>query len=375
MIFYKNGKVKSKEEAYLTEKDFQKAKFFMISVSSEAEHYIPIKPSEYLHFDKAIIDYQLCGVAPDEDYEYVETDDHHPVHIETTSIADLITLINSSDRLDLVNYTMSGFVGTIDSFLFIGMTFFSVKLIRDKRVIYNRCYRKKGTSTVAFDSYQVTKKFKDIYDGDFLIDHRIMFLLRAKGNHIEWEMREIGQSFTTIDYSDIEDNTLVGISSSISNTIIFQPIALYKKLIHYPSVQWRITVFETREKNLRKLSNLIRSVKTIDESSYYDIFQYSEVYLEETFHMARRHWPYVLFDMFASMPYIMNMILMLYGETFGNSPIGEHADNVWFDALFVFRLQGVEPSEYVGSNYVGYSKDIIMTSDTILSLDDILLHL
>ena len=60
MILYNNGFVKKKNEHKLNHEDIMNAKYLLIPTtgSSSLRNYILIEPSEYLLFDKAIIEYQ-----------------------------------------------------------------------------------------------------------------------------------------------------------------------------------------------------------------------------------------------------------------------------------------------------------------------------
>lgn len=282
VILYEDGYSLTKKENDITKDDLHMAKYFLIPVDDNSRTYSIIKPSKYLSFTKAIIDYQLCGLYEDnEETRVVWSEGIDPVHIETTSICDLISLINCVDRLNIVNLMMNG-DDTFDEQTQIGLSFLSIQLFSDDTIIYESSYcRENVYSSSLYDSYSISKKFKKIYSphiiGEIWSTGEVIGLITLKKGSF-WE---IG--------SNIDQYSLIGIPQVDTNLITFLTQEEYISIQKIRSCTSGFLIFYTKSETVSDLSSNIAGGAPVAEIE--KIIDYLEdVYVGAEYYVPCNHF-------------------------------------------------------------------------------------
>ena len=236
VVLYGDGSSFTKKEDEITKDDIHMAEYFLIPVDNNSRSYSIIKPSKYLSFTKAIVDYQLCGLYDDyEETRVVWSDNMNPGHIETTSICDVISLINCADRLNIVNKLINGddlYEGQTQ----VGLSFLSVQLFSENKRIYESSYcRGNSYTTTLYDSYSITKKFKKLYSpiiiGEIWSADEVVGLMSTKYES-NWE---IGP--------DMDSYSLIGIPQVDTNIITFLTQEEYDSLLKVNNLSCDFFIF------------------------------------------------------------------------------------------------------------------------------------
>ena len=164
-----DGTIEIIDEKRLTYNKLNETKYLLIKSTAQENDMtrscIMVNSSSLFIFDKAIIEYQI-GVSYDnfDDNEMYCDCELNPVYVETDSIADLVNLMNSIDKINIPNNLMneSMFDGTMEfSILYIG-----VILYKNNIKIYDKYFMKKESSTTEYHSWVIAKIFDDIYQGN-----------------------------------------------------------------------------------------------------------------------------------------------------------------------------------------------------------------
>lgn len=357
-----DGLCVTKIDRKIKKSDIQQSEYILIpsdTTNMEFRNYIIIKPSKYLLFDKAIIEYQIGAFYYDED-DTCNTENFvplEPIHMEIDSICNLFRCINCVDKFNVVN-NISKDMQTYNNIEF-GVLYVSIQIFQNSKEIYNKYYQKKGTSTVAYDSYKVTKKFEDIYDSNICGE---MF---KKDNFI---MISKSEESTTWDLmSDTDGVLLIGIPLLQSNTISFTTIDEFKSLKKYRTFNYNFYVYYIKSSDVSELSQAILQGSNL--KNIVDIIEnYLDVYISicDGRSYSKRHRNYLI-DFLSHTNFILSTINLIYSELYPyNAQITNengNRDTYEFDCTLCIRLINRIENVY---------KDIIMNKNTQISFSDIL---
>ena len=107
ILLYKNGNAERKNESSISLEDLRQSRYLMVDTSimksEPSRNFVLIDSSNYLYFTKAIVDYQLYGSGWDAGNNGESKEILKPIHVETSSLSDVINLINCIDRIHCMN--------------------------------------------------------------------------------------------------------------------------------------------------------------------------------------------------------------------------------------------------------------------------------
>ena len=225
IMLKKNGLMKVKDESKISNIDIQDTEWLLVNVTStekESRNYTLVKPSKLLLFDKAVITYQMCLKFQDCDMD-IDIHEFSPVKFSTDSITDVISIINSADKLNIINNLMiEEFSDNAGQF---GLTYMGITLIRDGNVIYDKFYRLKGIDGVLHDSYKVVKKFNELYDGNISREFKnenTFLIFEEKYKVMRWILSDKAPKKGMFGYPNIISNSI-----TIMNTYEYSRISSY----------------------------------------------------------------------------------------------------------------------------------------------------
>jgi len=356
MLLYKDGTVESKYENTITRQDLKQTEYLMISVSPENDSYAIIKPSKYLLFSKAIVEYQLCMFYSEEDYYDVGYSDLKPVQCVITSICDLIGLFNSIDRLGIINLMLNP-DEIADYGHSIGISFFSVQLFdEDDKMIYDSYYQLKGSVGPVFDSYPVIKHFKDIYTNTMIsswfVDRKYLFL-NTYNDIIYWEITNDKSSYQRI-----------GLMLQASNTISLLTPYQYKKIMTSRYIEVKLCIYYESNSFIKEMNELIREGKTDDERAWL-MGQANDVYYEDSKLYSLYSRPIEKFiEIMSHSSYVLNVLYLTYSELYSGIVKDDKHD---FDVIITFKMS----TSYGSARHTEFS----INRDSTLPLMNILDHL
>ena len=360
MILYKDGTVKSKSEEKLTKDDVSKAEYFMINSTSfdkESRNYVMVEPSKLMLFDKAVIEYQLCLKYQDYDYS-MEIEEFKPVKFETTSLTDVISMINSSDKMNILNNLLiEDFSETAGQ---LGITFMQIVLYKNKNIIYNKSYQLKGIDSILFDSYQVVKKFSELYDGNlcgYMIKHKLYPVFKDDDGVIRWKF-----------FSSPPSSGMFGYPNIVSNSINILYAYEYTRLKKYKSSIVNYTVIYEKNRVIDDISNNI--YKGNYEFAIDGINNSEDMYMNVLRSLHSSHKDFgLLVGIICNLDFIISSTMMMYSELYDESYLNPDDQDDFHKLRRFGCILKIEfhVLDYVVDSCKDNYKYIVIDGDTILT--------
>lgn len=361
IILKKNGMMVVKDESKLTTFDIEEAKWFLVNVTSTEEElrsYALIKPSKLLLFDKAIISYQLCEKFQDCDYD-INIQEFPPVQMNTTSITDVISLINSADKLNIINNLM--IEDFSDNSGQMGLTYLAVTLIKNNEVIYDNYYELKGIDGVLFDSFKVVKKFKELYNGNITSDfirEKNYIIFKEKDNVMGWNLSDKPPTKGMFGYPNVVSNSII-----IMNAYEYSCITKYIGSNIYYSIYYENTKHIDSITTLIKYGRYDEAFEKLDESS--DIF----INVARTMHKSAKEIGLIL-SVICNLKFIFLSTKTMYQAIYTNidvdmnDPLHDEDHICDFDSVLsiTFRKTNREVKT------IAFNKDSILTPTQIFNI-------
>lgn len=268
ILLKKNGYMKVKNENKLTKRDLEESRWLLVNVTTmetESRNYTLVEPSSLLLFDKAIVAYQLCEKFQDYDYE-MNMINFDPVKFTTDSITDVISIINSADKLNIINNLMiEEFTDESGQY---GVSYMSVTLTKNNTVIYDKYYEIKGVDGVLFDSYKTVKKFSEIYNGRISTEFKddAQFIIFKEENGVmRWKLSHNPPEKGMFGYPNIISNSI-----TIMNAYEYSHINKYIGSSIYHYIYYEHNNFINKVTNYIKLGKYNDAIAKMDEAS--DVF-------------------------------------------------------------------------------------------------------
>lgn len=267
------------DENKLTRDVIEFSRYIMIPIDDVNRLYSCVKPSKYMLFTRAYIRYQMCIVYYNEDDAWFEACELlDPVVVDTESLCDVFGLLNSIDKLSVVNSVING--GSFEYAMYngysIGLYAFDLILFEGDTQIYQESYIKNQTSTIPYDPYVVTKRFKKLYDvsiiSDLYISNRLLGLQKRKKSHY-WKYE------LPPDYS----SELCGFPCLNSNNILFLTKHELSILSELKQVNAVVLIFYARMDRHAELCEGINTgeIATIEQAE--ELME--EIYLDQSVHL------------------------------------------------------------------------------------------
>lgn len=351
-----NGKIKRKKENDIMEDDLKMSKYIMMRTYDEKDenrNFIINKISSLFNFDTAIIDYQIASIsATDDDDSYCSM---NPIHIETRSISDVLSLLNCVDRLNCINNIISNEENCGQDF-YLDLEFFSVVLYKNNKVIYDKFYKRKDSSQVTYYSYKILKNFSEIYSTDIcndLFHDKMLLLLRFD---MTWGLvseKDVSKlSFT---------NIMVGIPLNQSNTFTFLTKNEYVLITSLKYLSYTFLVYESNSDNIQKINEYIHDGKYDD---LLDAGMNMDYYMDSyraTSLLGNKRFMHV--DFLSHMKFILEFTNILFYEfykVYDNSSL----ENIYYESLIsmVFSYNTKKEKE------IYFSKDSVIPISQIIKL-------
>jgi hypothetical protein len=327
MILYRDGTIQTKKEKKIDKSDIKNADYFLISISPDNENYTMIKPSKYLLFSKAIIEYQLCMFYTEDDYDHVNAEMLNPVRVEVDSICDMIGLLNSIDRLGIANYIINpDYIADFGNS--IGVVYFRVQLFDDRHIIYDEHYQLKNLDSPMFDPYQVLKHFKEIYQ------NTLMSTFFTKKEYLHLYIKD-NQLYWNINNDKKIKSKLIGMPLPISNTITLFNKDEYSKIKSYKYMNLYTCVYYEKNSFIADMSEMIVNGKTIEERECLSDIM-NDVFLDEShLYTMYQHPEARLVEIISHSVYTLNLLYIMYSELYGTF---NEKDKYDFDIILTFGI-------------------------------------
>lgn len=352
VVLYASGESDAIAEENLNEDDISLAEYLLIPTEDKNRSYVCIKPHKYLCFTKAYIQYTLCAIYYNEDLAIFEVEPLNQVTVKTDSICDLYGLLNSVDRLTLVNRLLNDVWWEDREPLspVYGVCDFSVTLFEENTTVYHKEYHRTGSTTIPFDAYSVTKHFKQIYH-PFIITDLFMnesYIGLIHGKHSKWEY-----GCRTNKYS------LIGIACATTNTIIFITKNEYGILNSISGITIDAMIFYTTVDQDELLSNEIENGSCIYIDDVYEFLE--ESFAENTINCTGckicNSGP-TLLEIIANISFITDSVVLFMEALY---PMNHDTSSKPHMYDCVLRV-----------NFTKDKKSCIMNRSTILTISDIL---
>ena len=361
MILYKDGTVDTKKESKLTKSDIKNSEYLLVSISPENETYVMIEPSKYLLFTKAIIDYQLCVSSTDvadsfDEFDIVEL---NPVHCETESVCDMISLLTCMDRLTSVNQMMNPEYISDSGMMSIGLCYFRLRLFKTNKIIFDEEFVIKSCVNILYNAHNVTKHFKAIYNNSIISElfysKEFLYLYTSK-NQVQWKVSKT-----------CKKNALIGIPLPYSNTITFLKDYQYETLLNYKYLELNTLIYYEKNDVIAKMSEkIVNGEDSVQRKTIYN--ELSDVYMDECRYIRGSYTQSIrLIEVVTNILFILNMIYLTYSELYGPYNSDEEMRDYDFDIIVTFTLSHKSSSSH--------SIEFSMNRFSILSIFHILNNL
>lgn len=336
LILNKDHTVSHVPENKLTKSQMKLAKYVGFQVD-ENNTYVFIKPSKYLIFQRAKIAYCLCATFKWESDPYIDYVSMSPVEIETESVTDVITCMNSIERLSLVNKVLNPYIS--DRYQGIGLTFFHITLFdKNDSVIYDNGYYLKGVMSNGFDPYKALSMFDKLYtmnvSGDLYTSTTSSICIYEEDKNIYWDLRSI----------EIDTSCLYGINMVTTNTIHFCDGQKYISLLNnVTNIDFGYMIYDGNPEYIHEVSEHIKCGLFDQVSDFID--GNCDLIMDEQYTIT--HF-IMLLECVIHLKFIIQSIYILY--KYDNSGVDD------IDILIKLRMQ-IHKNSY----------EIMMNIETLLS--------
>lgn len=348
ILLYKNGNAERKNESSISLEDLRQSKYIMVDTSimknEPSRNFVLIDSSNYLYFTKAIIDYQLYGRGwdPGNNDESIET--LKPVHVETSSISDLINLINCINRIQCLN-DMILEEETCGEGIRVHVQYFQIVLYRAEKKIYDKFYSYDENHKKKNSRY-ITRIFYNLYATPTLMMFKNEeYLILTNKN--TWKIGTSGK------YS------MLGVPLKESDTItLCRQDELYR-LSEYTDLNCTFSVHDessyTREqlnKNIKK--GRYDEVENLGVNLDYFMCCYTAYKIENQF-------KFILLEIISCMRFFVCLTNLIYNEIYDGMK-GEYVNDI-FDSVLslnLYKKHDINP------------RTIYINEESILTINDFL---
>ena len=208
ILLMKDKTIQKINEKKLKKMNLEQIQYLLVPIHTNEKlirNYIMLEPAPELLFDNAIIEYQLALVAFDDDafHQYL-----NPIRIETTSLIELLDLINCIYRISCINHV--SVEDMYDGSIIINIAYFGVHLIKgDKRIDNYFMDMNSGEDYPYYYAGKIVKQFSKFISDNIVNDlaHEAKYLTLSDDGF--WEITK---------WPECE---VVGIPMILSNTILF----------------------------------------------------------------------------------------------------------------------------------------------------------
>lgn len=365
ILLLKNHKVKRIEKDKFTQKDLKKCEYLLcdtsVYASNQSKNYVMVPTKDIPWFTKADVRYQMLYLYDNSDEGFRECEPIPDVATTVYTIEDLINLLNCIDRLYVLNQMISN-----DMYLYtIGLVvigYFEVTLYNGNKKTYHKIYQNKETfgdegsygKEIIFP-LKVLKKFKEIYNTDFLckLIAKNMFLYIYKD--MTWGIANISK----------ESYLLIGVPLLGSRTVTFLNDIEFLSInsIFTMTVSYSI-VFINNKKEREYINNLLKHGEYDTVSEYnYDYILISNL---EYGGKCNEPYPMVYLDIFSHLEFSIRLTNMLYYYIEG------FVDGNPFDCDGVDTIVSIIISDKMHRHNKSKYKIIFMNEATFIPLDNLL---
>lgn len=348
ILLYKNGNAERKNESSISLEDLRQSRYLMVDTSimksEPSRNFVLIDSSDYLYFTKAIVDYQLYGSGWDAGNNGESKEILKPIHVETSSLSDVINLINCIDRIHCMN-DMILEEETCGEGVRVHIQYFQIVLYREDQKIYDKYYshdenRKKKNSRY------ITRIFYNLYNTPILMMFKnAEYLILTNDN--TWRIGSSGE------YS------MLGVPLKESNTItLCRKDELYR-LSEYSDINCTFTVHdesnETKDildKNIKK--GRYNKVEDIGINLDYFMCCYTLFKLENADKFAH-------LEIISNMRFFVSISNLIYNEIY-NGMKGYYVNDIFDSVLSInlYKKSDINP------------KTIYLNEETMITINDFL---
>lgn len=353
--------MKDKTYDRIREKDLRKIqpkeiKYILIPTYSEdkeiCRNYIMTEMTKYMIFDEAIVEYQLSLVSLADEVliQYVE-----PVHVRTSSLSKVFSLMNCVYRLSCVNYVASE--DAYDGNVIISVEYFGVTLIKDGKEIYDEYY----TNTESGEEYpyfypgRILKQFSELLEDTIVNNmvHEGKFL--SLSEYGEWSL------------VNWPDNDTMGIPMILSNTITFCLKKDLDTILYFTESFFNCCVFESSKEFYDEIKKEIKNGNYEKVDSYGGYLDYFITSHKSDPIMKGKRFLYI--DILVNAKFILGMVELMYSDLYGRKK-----DNETEEISFSKENDYVIHAILVSSIFSGDDKlyEEYFCIDTIPSISEIL---
>lgn len=397
ILLYNDGTTEIKDERKITKDDIKHSQFLLVRVSSiedsASKNFILVNPSQYLLFNKAVIQYQIeiniegykksskekdskCNDLLSNDLIPLEPDHHShklkPIQVETESITDVCNLLTCINRLMILNGILSNNDAAMD--ICVNVSYFRVVLSNSKdKIIYDEFIDNAlklfpsnisnmtknmlsfNNMIVQDSSYEIRKQFEDLIDpeilshacGKYIMHDSYLFLSHKNTWYITDSVKKKG---------------LIGAPLKMSGTILFLTLNELKNYMKYdsymigyhvckcPSEKWHQKITELIENGEYERMKLYINDESYDK--FNNVIAKSISKNDPTFFSSK----FITLDILSNIDFIANM------------------SNILFSDLEYCSYEDDMIETLIGINFIrdNNARSIYFNSETVLSLKDIL---
>lgn len=344
LLLKSNGRVIAKDEHDLSINDIESCHSILVNADTSGIDRLFIFaeaiPSPLLLFTKAVIDYQM-GIMFSGDDDWTDFQEADPIHVETDSVTTLIGLLNSIDKINVINSLTQEEYS--DVYEYVGVLYISVKLYIGEKPVYEKYYSFSGNSATRYDSYKISKKFKDIYNGDIAgetMKNKLYRVLFYKKKKLFWKK-------ATID----EEYDMLLLPTIMSNMMILCNENEIESLRSYGNVDIRLVIYFANAQKINEVTNYI-NIGASPERIYELIEEMEDCFTDA--HKLIMLYPMrisVPIDIMVNTPFVFNCLSILYKKTYESNALTYE-----FDCVLCLTLTKKEDKKQ--------QKEIIMNTRT-----------
>ena len=357
-LLMKDGTFLRKLENMINIRDLSLSKYIMIRTYNEEDgnrNFFINHTNELLDFDRAVVEYQILLVSVMEDDEGYVSVPLDPIHVETKSISDVLSLLNCIDRLNCINNMISNEENCGAEFQF-NLEYIGVTLYRGDNVIYDQYYKYRPTSQSRYYSYTISKHFSELYSTNICNDLSHDRLAISLNSDMTWSL---------IDEKEIErfsNTSLYGIVLNQSNTFTFCTKDEYLAMRSLKHLRYTFVVHDSNKSIVREINDCVRNGKydeleEIGESLSYLLDSYTNLSLigaYRNFHI----------DFFSHMNFILTLTNIAFNEIYK-----VQSDDLSYDQLKELSLESAISMIFTYSGKL--EKEIYFTADSVIPISQI----
>lgn len=337
IVLYKDHTFERDDSFQITASSLKKIAYLLIDTSSEPceypKNYIMIDPNQIPEFTSARVVYQMIFVN-EYDGELAEVPTPK-VETTTSSISDVINLINCIDRLNCVNEYITN-DQWMDARVMIFMAYFSVILYQDEKKVYKEEYSSPINGLKKYSVGNIIKIFQRLYDADIIKrlykNKEFLFLYEDK----RWQIENTDMRYQ-----------LMGIPLMGSKTITFLSPREYVALMDIKKFGYTYSIQEVDDPQRRYIEKYIKEGLYDDLAS---VVEHDFILVSSKTYLQGEGYRFLLLDLMSHIGYCIRLTNFLYDQLYLGDDYGDITINSIISFIFYYRSNKKEKEIYVNED-------------------------